>query len=48
MKAPEVATQLRDLGAEPVVNSPEDFAQAIKNDVKRWRNVVEKTGLKLQ
>ena len=46
--SPEVAKQLRDLGAEPVANTPEVFAQEIKDDVEKWRKVVKATGVKLE
>ncbi|QNN59780.1 tripartite tricarboxylate transporter substrate binding protein [Diaphorobacter ruginosibacter] len=47
VKSPEVAKQLNDLGAEPVANKPEVFAQEIKDDVEKWRKVVKTTGVKL-
>ena len=46
--SPEVAKQLRDLGAEPVANTPEVFAQEIKDDVESWRKVFKATGVKLE
>lgn len=48
VRTPEVARQLRDLGAEPVASTPEAFAQGIRNDVEKWRNVVKTTGVKLE
>lgn len=48
VRTPEVAKQLRDLGAEPVANSPEAFAKDIGNDVRKWRDVVKTTGVKLE
>ncbi|WP_240939276.1 tripartite tricarboxylate transporter substrate binding protein [Diaphorobacter sp. HDW4A] len=47
VKSPEVAKQLNDLGAEPVANKPEVFAQEIRDDVEKWRKVVKTTGVKL-
>lgn len=47
VKTPEVAKQLRDLGAEPVANTPEVFAKEISADVDKWRKVVKATGVKL-
>jgi len=44
---PDVASQLRKLGANPVANSPEDFARQIVVDVDKWRNVARATGVKL-
>ncbi|HCL85193.1 MAG TPA: ABC transporter substrate-binding protein [Comamonadaceae bacterium] len=48
VQQPEVAKQLRDLGAEPVANKPEAFAQGIAADVDKWRKVVQATGVKLE
>ncbi|QNP50559.1 tripartite tricarboxylate transporter substrate binding protein [Diaphorobacter aerolatus] len=47
VKSPAVAKQLNDLGAEPVANKPEAFAQEIRDDVEKWRKVVKTTGVKL-
>ena len=47
VQQPEVARQLRDLGAEPVANKPEAFARDIAADVEKWRKVVQVTGVKL-
>lgn len=48
VKTPEVAKQLRDMGAEPVANTPEVFAKTIQADVEKWRKVVQTTGVKLE
>lgn len=40
--------QLRDQGAEPVANAPDQFAQEIKTDVEKWRKVANATGVKLE
>ena len=48
VRSPEVAKQLRDQGAEPVANSPDQFAQEIKADVEKWRKVANATGVKLE
>jgi len=42
-----VAQQLRKLGAEPVANTPEDFARQVVADVEKWRDVVKATGVTL-
>lgn len=47
VRSPEVAKQLRDLGAEPVANAPDVFARDIRDDVEKWRKVVQTTGVKL-
>lgn len=44
---PDVSKQLLELGAQPVANTPEVFAEQIKADVAKWREVVKTTGVKL-
>ncbi|MET1537365.1 tripartite tricarboxylate transporter substrate-binding protein, partial [Burkholderia sola] len=48
VRVPEVASQLRGLGAEPVANRPEAFAQQIRADVEKWRGVAKATGVTLE
>lgn len=48
VKSPEVARQLRDLGAEPVANTPEAFTRQIADDVARWHRVAETVGIKAE
>ncbi len=48
VRVPEVAAQLRGLGAEPVASRPEDFARQIRADVDRWRSVAKATGVVLE
>ncbi|MEO9101761.1 MAG: tripartite tricarboxylate transporter substrate binding protein [Rhodoferax sp.] len=48
VKTPEVSKQITDLGAQPVVNTPEQFAGQIKADVEKWQAVVKATGIKIE
>ena len=48
VRSPAVSKQLQDLGAEPVANTPEVFAQEIKDDVEKWITVVKNTGVKME
>ncbi|CAB5679680.1 Argininosuccinate lyase [Delftia tsuruhatensis] len=48
VQAPEVAGQLRGLGAEPVASRPEAFARQIRTDVDKWRGVAKATGVTLE
>jgi tripartite-type tricarboxylate transporter receptor subunit TctC len=48
VRAPDVAKQLRDLGAEPIANTPEEFAREIRDDVEKWKKVVATTGVKVE
>ena len=39
LKLPEVATQLLELGAKPVGNTPTEFAAMIQAELEKWRKV---------
>jgi len=45
-KAPDLAQKLVEQGAEPVGNSPEDFAKLLRAEVSRWAEVVRISGAK--
>jgi len=47
LKSPEVADRLTKLGAEPVGNTPEDFAKMLASEQKVWTKVVKDTGAKV-
>jgi tripartite-type tricarboxylate transporter receptor subunit TctC len=38
--------RLLDQGAEPVGNTPEEFAKILREEVKRWAQVVRVSGAK--
>ena len=42
---PEVQRRLRDLGARPEGGSPQRFAEHVRAEVARWRDVVERNNL---
>ena len=44
---PDVQEKLLALGAEPVGNSPEEFAAFVKAEVVKWGDVVKKSGAKV-
>ena len=44
---PEVREKLSALGAEPVANSPDEFAALVKTEVVKWADVVKKSGAKV-
>jgi tripartite-type tricarboxylate transporter receptor subunit TctC len=46
LEQPEVAKQMLELGARPVGNTPEAFAQGIDAELQKWRKVVEANKLK--
>jgi tripartite-type tricarboxylate transporter receptor subunit TctC len=43
---PEVRKRLLDQGAEPVGNTPEQFARLLRDEVSRWAEVVRITGMR--
>jgi tripartite-type tricarboxylate transporter receptor subunit TctC len=45
---PEVAQRLAAQGAEPVGNSPEDFARVIATETKRWTDIVKAANVRLE
>lgn len=46
LAAPEVKERLASLGAEPAGISPEEFAAVLRNDAKRWSEVIRAAGIK--
>ncbi|HEX6980843.1 MAG TPA: tripartite tricarboxylate transporter substrate binding protein [Alphaproteobacteria bacterium] len=47
IKDGEVGKKLEDSGVVPMTSTPEEFAEIIDRDIKRWREVIERTGTKL-
>jgi tripartite-type tricarboxylate transporter receptor subunit TctC len=46
VKSPEVAARMRAMGAEPVGNSPAEFNQIMRADLKLWTKVIKDAGIK--
>ena len=44
---PEIQKRFADLGAEPVGNSPEEFAAYLKSEMAKWAKVVKDCGARL-
>ncbi|MBU6191431.1 MAG: tripartite tricarboxylate transporter substrate binding protein, partial [Betaproteobacteria bacterium] len=44
---PEVMTQLRSLGQDPVAMPPEAFARYLRDEIMTWTELVAKTGLNM-
>jgi tripartite-type tricarboxylate transporter receptor subunit TctC len=47
LKEPTVRQRFETLGIEPVGNTPEQFAAEIRADLARWKEVVERAGIKV-
>lgn len=46
LATPEAKAQLQTIGAEPVGNTPAEFARIIASDSKKWSEVVRATGVR--
>jgi tripartite-type tricarboxylate transporter receptor subunit TctC len=47
VNAPEMKERLRQRGYEVIGGTPEQFAQVIQSDIKKWGAVVKATGVRL-
>jgi tripartite-type tricarboxylate transporter receptor subunit TctC len=47
-KSTEFVDRIDKLGAEPIVNTPAEFAKMIADDTELWRDLVRDLGLKPQ
>jgi len=47
LQAPDVKQRLADQGADPVGNTPEQFAAVIQRDLVKWAKVVKDSGVRL-
>jgi tripartite-type tricarboxylate transporter receptor subunit TctC len=48
LKLPDVAERLSGLGAEPVGDTPEQFAAHIKSEITKWAKVIKDANVELQ
>lgn len=46
LQAPEVRQRLQELGADPVGNSPEEYAAFMRNEIAKWDKVIKAAGIK--
>jgi tripartite-type tricarboxylate transporter receptor subunit TctC len=48
LRLPDVAEKIAADGSEPVGNSPEEFGAHIKAEVEKWRDLIQKTGIRTE
>jgi tripartite-type tricarboxylate transporter receptor subunit TctC len=46
LATPEMQEQMKKMMFEPVGNSPDEFAQVLRDEEARWTKVVDKAGLR--
>jgi tripartite-type tricarboxylate transporter receptor subunit TctC len=44
---PEVVTALRNVGGEPAPMTPDQFAEFIRSERPKWRDVVKASGVQI-
>jgi tripartite-type tricarboxylate transporter receptor subunit TctC len=48
LTTPEMVQFLREQGADPIGNTPEQFAAFLREDTERWADVVRRSGARLE
>jgi tripartite-type tricarboxylate transporter receptor subunit TctC len=48
LKSPDIVARFRELGAEPVGNTPEEFSAFIRSEMDRWGDVIRKAGIRAE
>lgn len=46
IKSPDIVERLQGLGAEPVGNTPAEYAAFMKNEIAKWGKVIKAAGIK--
>ena len=46
VNSPEMQEALKKQGVEPQTGTPDALAQRIRDDVQKWRDIIEKSGLR--
>ena len=45
---PDVASRMKEFGATPVANAPQEFAAFVAKDTEKWRNLVQTAKIKIE
>jgi tripartite-type tricarboxylate transporter receptor subunit TctC len=48
LSSPNVKTQLRALGTEPMSSTPQQMSEIFHDDAVKWHEVIVRSGIKLQ
>jgi tripartite-type tricarboxylate transporter receptor subunit TctC len=47
LRLPDVTRRLRELGSEPVGNTPEQFGALVNSEIKKWAKVIREVGIRV-
>jgi tripartite-type tricarboxylate transporter receptor subunit TctC len=47
LAAPKITVKLTELGATPIVGSPEEFGNFVKSEIAKWESVIKLSGTKV-
>jgi tripartite-type tricarboxylate transporter receptor subunit TctC len=47
LRDPDVVKRLMEAGADPMPGSPHEFGQFVAHELRRWREIIQKNGIKL-
>ena len=48
MDDPEIQKKFLSQGSVPIASTPEEFRDRIQIETRQWKNIVEKTGVKVE
>jgi len=48
LEVPEIRSRALDAGTEPFTNAPQEFAAMIREETKKWADVIKAGGIRLQ
>lgn len=46
-RSPEIRSRLLEQGAEPIGNTPDQFAKQLREEVARWLKLAETSGIRV-
>jgi tripartite-type tricarboxylate transporter receptor subunit TctC len=47
LAAPKITAKLAELGATPIIGSPEEFGTFVRSEIAKWETVIKVSGTKV-
>ena len=47
LKDPDTVKRLADAGTDPMLGTPDEFAAFVGGEIKRWKDIIDKNGIKV-